>query len=49
MSLLAQEEEAGKDRGQCQDVVGNAEIVLAGSKDHEVFGEVGGEEEEERR
>ena len=32
-----------------EQVDGDAEVVLAGAKNHEVFGEVGGEEEEERR
>lgn len=43
---LAQEEDDDEDGGQCQKVDGDAEIVLTGSKHHEVFGEVIGEEEE---
>ena len=46
---LAEEEDAGEDWGECQQVDGDAEVILAGSKRHEVFGRVGGEKEEKRR
>ena len=43
---LAEQEEDNKDGDQCQQVDGDAEIVLAGSKHHEVFGGVGGGKED---
>ena len=46
---LAEEEDAGEYGGERQQVDGDAEVVLAGSKRHEVFGGVGGEKEEKRR
>ena len=45
---LAEQEEDDEDGGQCQQVDGDAEIVLAGSKHHEVFGRVRGDKEEQR-
>ena len=46
---LAQEEDAGEDGGEGKQVYADGEVILAGSKHHEVFWEVGGEKEKERR
>ena len=43
---LAEEKDDAEDGGECQQVDGDAEIVLAGSKHHEVFGGVRGDKEE---
>ena len=43
---LAEEKDDGEDGGECQQVDGDAEIVLAGPKSHEVFGRVRGDKEE---